>query len=149
MPPDSRLHNVVRPIGQLDEIEQLIGTLPNDLATQPEVAPVYQQVLSNRQLVVEGVFLRYDTQLRPDSGPCVVGSMPNTLRSPPVAGETQPIIRIVELLPAPFGPRKPNASPCITSTSMPSTATKVAEPLGEVRADTRASDAGRVTPSRY
>ena len=31
---------------------------------------------------------------------------------PAVGGETQPIMRIVELLPAPFGPRKPNASPC-------------------------------------
>ena len=28
-----------------------------------------------------------------------------------MTGETQPIIRIVEDLPAPFGPRNPNASP--------------------------------------
>ena len=39
-------------------------------------------------------------------------------------GDTQPIIRIVELLPAPFSPRKPNAVPCSTAKSMPSTATK-------------------------
>ena len=31
--------------------------------------------------------------------------------SPPLGGETQPIIRMVEDLPAPLGPRKPNASP--------------------------------------
>ena len=30
---------------------------------------------------------------------------------PPVGGETQPIMRMVEDLPAPLGPRKPNASP--------------------------------------
>ena len=30
---------------------------------------------------------------------------------PPDGGETQPIIRIVDVLPAPFGPRKPKASP--------------------------------------
>ena len=43
---------------------------------------------------------------------------------PSVAGETQPIIRIVELLPAPLGPRKPKATPRSTSKSMPSTAVK-------------------------
>ena len=42
--------------------------------------------------------------------------------SPSVTGETQPIIRIVEVLPAPFGPRKPNASPRATSKSIASTA---------------------------
>ena len=41
---------------------------------------------------------------------------------PPLIGETQPIIRIVEVLPAPFGPRNPNDSPGATSKSMPSTA---------------------------
>jgi hypothetical protein len=43
---------------------------------------------------------------------------------PPLAGETAPIMRIVELLPAPFGPRKPNVSPRATAKSIPSTATK-------------------------
>ena len=37
--------------------------------------------------------------------------MPITVSVPFVIGETQPIIRIVEVLPAPFGPRKPNDSP--------------------------------------
>src|SRR3977135_1531655 len=41
---------------------------------------------------------------------------------PAVGGDTQPIMRMVELLPAPFGPRKPNASPRCTSKSTPSTA---------------------------
>ena len=43
---------------------------------------------------------------------------------PAVGGDTQPIIRMVELLPAPFGPRKPNASPRCTSKSTPSTAVR-------------------------
>src|SRR6187401_388775 len=47
-----------------------------------------------------------------------------TVSVPPLIGETQPIIRIVEVLPAPFGPRKPNDSPCATSKSMASTAVK-------------------------
>ena len=41
---------------------------------------------------------------------------------PSLTGETQPIIRIVEVLPAPFGPRKPNDSPGATSKSIASTA---------------------------
>src|SRR2546430_7660553 len=57
-------------------------------------------------------------------GPSAAGSMPRTRSVPPVAGDTHPIIRIVELLPAPFGPRNPNASPRWIAKSMPSTATK-------------------------
>src|SRR5436190_4482940 len=56
------------------------------------------------------------------SGPSMTGSMSRTRSVPAVTGETQPIIRIVEVLPAPFGPRKPNASPRATSKSIASTA---------------------------
>ena len=38
-------------------------------------------------------------------------------------GDTQAIMRIVVVLPAPLGPRKPKTSPGCTSKSMPSTAT--------------------------
>ena len=66
--------------------------------------------------------------------PSVAGSLPRIRSVPAVTGETQPIIRIVELLPAPFGPRKPNASPCLTSRSMPSTATSSPKRLTRPRA---------------
>ena len=56
-------------------------------------------------------------------GPSCAGSMPSTRSSPSVTGDTHPIIRIVDVLPAPFGPRNPNASPGSTAKSMPSTAT--------------------------
>src|SRR5438105_8107943 len=59
--------------------------------------------------------------------------------SPPDGGETQPIIRIVEDLPAPFGPRKPNASPRYRSKSMPSTAVKPPNRLVRPRARTSTS----------
>jgi hypothetical protein len=39
-----------------------------------------------------------------------------------VIGLTAPIIRIVDVFPAPFGPRNPNDSPWSTEKSMPSTA---------------------------
>src|SRR5690348_12544458 len=54
--------------------------------------------------------------------------------SPAVGGETAPIIRIVELLPAPFGPRKPKDSPGATSTSIPATAVKSPKRLTSPRA---------------
>src|SRR3954469_18600360 len=51
--------------------------------------------------------------------------MPRIRSSPPLTGETAAIIRIVEDLPAPLGPRKANASPRRTSRSMPLTASTV------------------------
>src|SRR5258706_5092456 len=52
------------------------------------------------------------TQRRPRiDGPAGAGSLPRMRSRPAVTGETHAIIRIVELLPAPLGPRKPNASP--------------------------------------
>src|SRR5262245_49804002 len=56
------------------------------------------------------------------AGPSCAGSIPRIDSSPPLVGETAAIIRIVEDLPAPLGPRKPNASPRWTSMSMPLTA---------------------------
>ena len=55
--------------------------------------------------------------------------MPITVSSPEVTGDEQAIMRMVLVLPAPFGPRKPNASPTRTSKSMALTAVNVAEAL--------------------
>ena len=60
--------------------------------------------------------------------------MPSTVSVPSVLGETQPIMRMVEVLPAPLGPRKPNASPGATSKSMASTAVKSPKRLVSPRA---------------
>src|SRR6476469_9355487 len=67
-------------------------------------------------------------------GPSPAGSMPRILSSPPLTGETAATIRMVEDLPAPLGPRKPNASPRRTSTSMPLTASKSPNDLRSPRA---------------
>ena len=75
---------------------------------------------------------------------CVRGSMPNTRSSPSVTGDAHPIIRIVDVLPAPLGPRKPNASPARTSKSMPSTAVKAANRFVRRRARTSGSPATMV-----
>jgi hypothetical protein len=58
------------------------------------------------------------------SEPWVAASRPSTRSEPPLSGETQLIMRMVEDLPAPFGPRKPKASPGTRAKSMPSTAVK-------------------------
>src|SRR5512134_737143 len=55
--------------------------------------------------------------------PSRAGSIPRTRSVPSLTGETQPIMRIVDVFPAPFGPRKPKASPRWRSKSIPSTAT--------------------------
>src|SRR6478736_6443682 len=73
------------------------------------------------------------------AGPSEVGSIPRMVSSPSLTGETQPTMRIVLDLPAPLGPRKPNASPRCTSTSMPSTAVKSPNRLVSPRARSRMS----------
>src|SRR5690349_7449280 len=73
------------------------------------------------------------------SGPFFTGSRPSTRKVPPLGGETQPIMRMVELLPAPFGPRNPNASPFCTSKSISSTATRSSKRLTSPRAWTSGS----------
>ena len=60
--------------------------------------------------------------------------MPSTRSTPAEGGDTQPIIRIAVVLPAPLGPRNPNASPAATSKSMPSTAVMAANRLVRPRA---------------
>src|SRR5688572_12021190 len=60
--------------------------------------------------------------------------MPRMRSSPEVTGLTEAIIRMVEDLPAPLGPRKPNASPWRTSTSIPFTASKSPKDLRKSRA---------------
>ena len=48
-----------------------------------------------------------------------------------MGGETQPIIRIVDDLPAPFGPRNPNASPRLDVEVDAVDRDEVAEPLDQ------------------
>src|SRR5215469_16052440 len=71
------------------------------------------------------------------AGPFLAGSMPSIVSSPPDGGDTQPIMRMVDDLPAPFGPRKPNTSPRLSSKSIPSTAVKspnlLVSPLARIR----------------
>src|SRR5512133_571020 len=57
-------------------------------------------------------------------GPSSDGSRPRIDSSPEVRCSVAPSMRIVVDLPAPLGPRIPNASPCATWKSMPSTAAK-------------------------
>src|SRR5215471_3117499 len=68
------------------------------------------------------------------SRPSLTGSRPRMDSSPALGGDTQPIIRMVEDLPAPFGPRNPNASPACRSKSIPSTAVKLPNRLTRPRA---------------
>src|ERR687888_322758 len=82
------------------------------------------------------------------AAPSFRGSRPRMLSVPPDGGETQPTMRIVDVLPAPFGPRKPNASPFCTSKSMPSTATRAPKRLTSPRACTSGSSVAAVIPCK-
>src|ERR1700727_788224 len=56
--------------------------------------------------------------------PSFEGSIPSTRSVPPLSGLMHEIIRMVDVLPAPFGPRKPNDSPLAILKSTEATATK-------------------------
>ena len=94
------------------------------VAREPEEAAVDEQVLADVQLSVEVVLLRDDPEALADRRPVALGIAAEDAKGPPARGRDGPIIRMVELLPAPFGPRKPKVSPRSTEKSMPSTATK-------------------------
>src|SRR5271154_5610105 len=70
-------------------------------------------------------------------GPSLAGSKPRTRNSPSVAGEMHETIFMVEVLPAPFGPRKPKLSPARISKSIPSTAVNVPNRFTRSRATTK------------
>ena len=61
-------------------------------------------------------------------------AMPWTVSVPEVSGDTQWIMRTVEVLPAPFGPRKPKHSPSLISKEMRSTALNLPYFLQSLRA---------------
>ena len=89
-------------------------------------------------------------------GPSVAGSIPSTRSDPSLTGLMHEIIRMVDVLPAPLGPRNPNDSPLEMVKSTPSTATKspkrftrpCASTMGAVAAAARASPAGTSSRSR-
>jgi len=106
-----RVHLVLGPVRELDELEQRRRPFPDDAAVQSEVPAVNQQVLPDGQLDVEGVVLRHDAEPGPDRR-----SIPDRVEAedgqlPAGSAATRTDHRMVEDLPAPFGPRKPNASP--------------------------------------
>ena len=81
-------------------------------------------------------------------GPSVAASSPNSRSVPPLSGETQPTMRIVDDFPAPLGPRNPKASPWRTWKSMPSTAVKAPKrfvrPAASTSTPLRSDTPGRV-----
>ena len=76
IPPDSVSTRLFARSLELHELEQLAGPLGRRPARQPEVAPVDDEVLPDRQLDVEAVLLRHDAEPRPDLRPSTAGSMP-------------------------------------------------------------------------
>ena len=125
MPPESESTRASRRSVSWTKSSSSSDAAPDLVARQPEEAAVDEQVLADVELEVEVVLLRDDAEPLPDLGAVALGvAAEDAQRAARLTGETAPIIRIVELLPAPFGPRKPNVSPRSTAKSIPSTAVK-------------------------
>ena len=65
-PARQRVHLVVGPLGELGELEQLLGSLADDAAGQVEVPAVDHEVVEDGQLEVERVLLGHDADPAPD-----------------------------------------------------------------------------------
>ena len=135
-------------VGELEEREQLVGAGGDDLAGDAEVAAVDEQVLPDRELVVEGVLLRADPSRARTGGAVGHRVAPEHLERAAGGRGDAAIIRMVEDLPAPLGPRKPKASPRCTVTSMPLTASKEPKRLVSPRASTMVAGRSERSPSR-
>ena len=112
MPPESGSTRSLAPVGELHERRAAPRPARGSRPRQVEVAPVDQQVVADGQLGVEAVLLRHHAEAGTGSRArrrAGRGRARAARRS--VTGDTHPIMRIVEVLPAPFGPRNPNASP--------------------------------------
>ena len=132
MPPDSGSTLSCAPLGELGELEQLVGPGAHLGAGEAEVPPVDPEVLLDGEVLVEDVALRAHAEPGPDRRPVGGRVQPeDAVSSPSVTGETQPTMRIVLDLPAPLGPRKPKASPRRTVDVDAVDGGEVAEPLGQ------------------
>jgi len=104
----------------VEGLGERVEVLPDRLLVYTDDGDAAAEAVADRGLRPLSVLVRRSTQRI--LGPSRRGSKPSTRSSPPDGRDTQPIIRIVEDLAAPFGPRNAKASPRRTSTSMPPTA---------------------------
>ena len=149
-PARQRLDLVVGAFAQLDEIDELVRPPAEVAPGQAEVAAVDDDVLADRQLHVQRVLLRHDAEPRAD-----VRALRHRIQAEDAQRSRRrrrdaPDHSHRRRLPAPFGPRKPKASPRCTSKSTPSTAASPPKRLISPRACTNGSAApASTTPSTY
>src|SRR6185295_6504680 len=111
-------------VNQLHELEQLEGRRARGLRLEPVVARVDEKVVEDGDLLVEVVLLRDDPIRDFTQRGCSVTGIPSTSSRPEVGGSAHEIIRIVVVLPAPFGPRKPKHVSAGTSKLIERTASR-------------------------
>ena len=132
-PTRQRVDEVVAPVGELHELEELLGA-PADLgARQVEVAAVDHEVVEDGQLGVEAVLLGHDAEAGPDARAVDRGIEAEDAQLAARRLDTQPIIRMVDVLPAPFGPEEAERLTRLDLEVDAVDRDEVAEALGEVR----------------
>ena len=109
-----RLDPVVRALGELDELEQLVGPrASSSFAREPEVAAVDDDVLADRQLQVERVLLGHDAEPAADLHAVVAGSSPNTRERPVRHRRDAPDHAHRRRLPRAVRPEEPEGLPAL------------------------------------
>ena len=120
------LDQLVAPRLEIKEGEQLARALLDLGPGLPVEAGHESQELRAAQLLINERPIRDESRASTLAAIGLVATSIPAIRTAPAVGLRMPaIIRSVVVLPAPFGPRNPNNSPCGTVRSMESTAVKV------------------------
>jgi hypothetical protein len=119
------LHELVLPAQELEELEQLPRPRLDALTLQAVEAAVEAEELRGGELLVQEGAVG-DEARSADLAPAgsEERSCPSMLTDPEVGFKSPAMTRMVVVLPAPFGPRKPWISPGSTSRDTPATAVK-------------------------
>ena len=123
IPPGVVLGPLLRPVGQVDDLEDLVDARSSVGAAEPVQPAEEAQVLARAEVRVDREVLRHVADLGLARGRLDDRAAgPATTTSPPSRRRIPQTIEIVVVLPAPFGPRRPYVSPGAISKLTPSTA---------------------------
>jgi hypothetical protein len=119
-PPGKCFDNVIFPVFQLNEVEELGDPLLPHLCRDPVEPPVKVHVFPGGEFFIKALVLEDNTNGFPD--PVLITF--NIVAIPEVGLSMVESMERVVVFPAPLGPSRPKISPCSISKDMLSTATR-------------------------